>query len=230
MAVYQLDLSRLSLDWLRTMLAATRLLPSEAILAERTDERLTVLRDAGFDSLAELVSSLATPKKVDALAQRLGIPSRFLTVLRRKVGAYQRKPVRLAEWSSVPPSVARSLAAVGLDDSRQVFDRVHGAGRDPSATVRELAEETGVDVEVLSRVVGLCDLLRGPYVGPAFAELMWQAGFRQLGEVCRLPPDVVHDRLVAANAASRGYGQAVPRGEDLRSWCVMVEAVVDGTT
>lgn len=230
MAAYQLDLSHLSLDWLRTMLATTRLLPSESILAERTDERLGVLRDAGFGSLADLVSALATPKKVAALAQRLGIPSRFLTVLRRKIGAYQRTPVRLAGWSAVPGSVARSLASVGLEDSRQVFDRACGAGRDPSTSLRDLAEATGVDVEVLARVLGLCDLLRGPYVGPAFAELMWEAGFRELGDVCRPTPDDVHQRLVAANAASRVYGQAVPRGEDLRSWLVMVEAVVDGTT
>ena len=189
MAAYQLDLSRLSLDWLLGVLQTTRLLPSEAILAEQTERRLAALRDRGFGNLADLVSALATPRKVDALARETDLPARFLTVLRRTVGA----------------------------------------GHGPSAGLLALSEEAGVDVEVLSRILGVCDFLRGPYVGPAFAELLWQAGFRELGDLRALAPDELHDRLVAANAASRCYGQAVPGGEDMRSWLVMVDEVVRGT-
>jgi hypothetical protein len=229
MAAYQLDLSRLSLDWLRTILRTTRMLPSEAVLAEQTDGRLAVLRDRGLDNLADLVSALATPRRVDALARELGLPARFLTVLRRKIGAYQRKPVRLVELPAVPVAVADALAGVGLHDSRQLFDRLRGAGHSPSANLLALSEEAGVDAEVLARILGVCDLLRGPYVGPAFAELLWQAGFRELGDLRALKPDELHHRLVSANEVARCYEQSVPRGEDLRSWLVMVDEVVRGT-
>lgn len=117
----------------------------------------------------------------------------------------------------MPAAVARALAGVGLDDSRRLFERLCGAGRSPAADLRALSAETGVDREVLARVLSLCDVLRGPYVGPAFAGLLWQAGFRELGDLCALEPDDVHDRLVSANAAARCYGQSIPRGEDMRS-------------
>jgi hypothetical protein len=229
MAAYQLDLSRLSLDWLNRVLQTTRLLPSEAILAEETERRLAALRDRGFGNLAELVSALATPRKVDALARELGLPTHFLTVLRRKIGAYQRRPVRLVDLPAVPVTVAHALAGVGLDDSRQLFDRLRGAGRSPRAGLDALSAEAGVDVDLLSRILGVCDLLRGPYVGPAFAELLWQAGFRELGDVGALGPDELHDRLVSANEVARCYQQPIPRGEDMRSWLVMVGEVVRGT-
>lgn len=229
MAAYQLDLARLSLDWLRAVLSETRLLPSEAILSERTEPRLAALRDHGFDNLGDLASALKTPRKVAALARELDVPDHFLTVLRRKIGAYQRKPVRLVDVPSIPASVAAALAAAGLDDSRQLFERLRGDDRGPSASLHALSEESGVDAELLAKVLGLCDLLRGPYVGPAFAELLWQAGFRELGDLCAWTPDQVYDRLVSANAASRAYAQAVPRGDDLRSWLVMVDEVVRGT-
>ena len=229
MAAYQLDLSRLTLDWLLRVLQTTRLLPSEAILAEETERRLSALRDRGFGNLADLVSALAAPRKVDALARELDLPARFLTVLRRKVGAYQRKPVRLVDLPAVPVAVADALAGVGLHDSRQLFDRLRGAGHGTSAGLLALSGEAGVDVDVLARLLGVCDFLRGPYVGPAFAELLWQAGFRELGDLRALAPDELHDRLVAANAVARCYKQAVPGGEDMRSWLVMVDEVVDGT-
>jgi hypothetical protein len=229
MAAYQLDLSRLSLDWLGTILRTTRLLPSEAILAEQTERRLAVLRDRGFGNLADLMSALATPRRVDALARELDLPAHFLTVLRRKIGAYQRKPVRLVDLPAVPVTVAHALAGVGLDDSRQLFDRLRGDGRRPNADLPALSEETGVDVDALSKILSVCDLLRGPYVGPAFAELLWQAGFRELRDLCAQEPGELHERLVSANAVARCYAQAVPRGEDMRSWLVMVDEVVRGT-
>lgn len=229
MAAYELDLARLSFDWLRMILQATRLLPSEAILAEQTERRLAALEAHGFASLSDLVASLKTKARVEALALQLDIPPRFLIVLKRKVGAYQRKPVRLVDLVSVAGSDAHRLAKIGLDDSRQLFDRVRGGGQGPNAGLHALAAEAGVDVAVLAKILSVCDLLRGPYVGPAFAELLWQAGFRQLGDLCAIEPDELHDRLVSANAASGYYAQAVPRGDDMRSWLVMVAEVVRGT-
>jgi hypothetical protein len=205
-----MDPEQFSLDQLRQIVESGNLLPSEQILADEVAERFAILQSMGIVNLGDLTAALSTKKKLERFAQASGLPQDFLTVLRRRAGLYTPKPVPLAKMPGVDPEVVARLAAVGIKNSKQLFDRAR-----TEQDRAELARQADLPGDVLLKLCKLSDLVRAPYVGPVFARLFYKAGTDTLAKLVGSEPEELCQRLRAVNEEKKLTRANLPSAQDM---------------
>ena len=168
---FGLAMEAISIEKFQKMLENMDLLPGRKMLLEEMDERFVKLKEAGVKTMADLVTFLKTSKRVEQAAQTTGIPEEYLKVLRREVGGYQPKPLRLAEFKNLTIAQAAALQAAGIKTSFDLLrESASKAGR------AALAAQTGLPAALILELVQLSDLCRVLGVGIVSAEVFLEAG------------------------------------------------------
>lgn len=216
---YHLDLEQFSLARFRRILETGELLPSHRILKEQLAERFALLEQMDIRNLKQLVDALSTPKRIDQFARCSGLPQEYLEILRRRTRIYTPNPVPLKDFPGVDPVQVERLAAVGVKQSRQFYERAASkAGR------AELAQQSGVPVSLLLEWVQLSDLVRAGWVGPIFARIIYEAGVRTIGALSEEEPEALYARLCAVND-ERGYTKGSFSVKDIAS-CIEIAGML----
>lgn len=211
---YHVDLEQFSLEEFKRILETGRLLPSERILGEKIPERFAILESMGITNLQDLADALKTKKNIERFAQESGLPQDYLVILRRRMGVYTPKPVPLAKFPGVDPEHVERLAAVGIKQTKQLFERAQS-----KQDRAELSGLTGVPDDALLELVKLADLARASYVGPTWARIIYEAGIDTLEKLADGSPDELCEKVRAVNEEQKLTRAALPSAEDLAS-CV----------
>lgn len=210
---YYMDLEQFGLEEYRQILETGRLIPSEAILRDQLSQRFAALGSMGVQNLEDLLAALETKKKLERFAQESGIPKDYLTVLRRRAGSYAPRPIPLKKLVGVDAGAIERLAARGVKDTLQLFERAK------SKEARQaLARDAEVPKDAMLELVKLSDLMRAPYVGPAFARLLYESGIDTVEKLARQEPQKLYDQLVATKARTGVYRAPIPGVEDTATW------------
>jgi len=209
---YHLDLESFSLEDFARILQTEPLLPSQRILKEEVEACFEVLASLGLYNLKDLLAALSTKKKIEQFAQRSGLSPDYLTILRRRAGIYTPAPVTLDKFPGVAPEHIQSLAALGIKDSRQLFERA--CSRLARA---ELAAAAHVPEAALVELVKLCDLVRAPYIGAVWARLFYAAGADTLARLVASLPEQLCANLQTANDQLRLTKSSIPSVQDMAS-------------
>ena len=199
---YGLDMESVSIERFQTMLENKDLLPSRRMLLDDIDGRFTALKAAGVKTMADLVSFLKTSKRVLQATESTGIPEEYLKVLRREVGGYQPKPLRLSEFKNLTMAQVAALQAAGIKTS---FDLLRaGASKAGRA---DLIAQTGLSDALVLELVQTSDLCRIMGVGLLSAEVFLEASITSVGEILSQPPVSMLEKT-AAVYAKRELGAA----------------------
>jgi hypothetical protein len=208
--MYHMNLKEFSLEQFKGILQTGHLLPSERILAEDIQHRFEIVASMGITDLQTLVETLSTKKKLETFAQKSGLPLDYLTVLRRRANTYTPRPVALDSFPGIAPEYLQCLAALGIKDTKQLFDRAWTIqGR------AELAKIAAIPEPALLELVKLSDLARAPYVGGVFARLFYEAGADTLAKLAGSPPDTLCERLRAVNEQYHFTKAGIPSVSDM---------------
>jgi hypothetical protein len=196
---YHLDLEGFSLQRFRHILETSELLPSRQVLKEKISERFAILESMGIRNLKELIDALRTKKKIERFSQESGLPQDYLEILKRQTKIYTPNPISLKDIPGIAPEHIERLAARGLKQTKQLFDRAKSK-KDRT----ELAKVADVPGDVLLELVKLSDLARAGWVGPIFARLIYEAlideaGAGTLEELSKQSPEELFERLQAVN-------------------------------
>jgi len=192
---YGLDMESVSMERFQTMLQNKDLLPSRRLLLEEMDAQFAKLKAAGVQTMADLVTFLKTSKRVVKAAEMTGIPEEYLKVLRREVGGYQPKPLRLAEFKHLSIAEVAALQAAGI---RTSFDLLcAGASKAGRAT---LAAQAGLPEALVQELVRIADLCRVMGVGMVSAQVFLEAGITSVGEIMTQPPVTMLEKTAAVYA------------------------------
>jgi Domain of unknown function (DUF4332) len=216
---YGLDVQAISIEAFQRMLENKDLLPSRKMLLDDIDAHFAALKAAGVITMADLVIFLKTSKRVAQAAEATGIPKDYLKVLRREVGGYQPKPLRLAEFKSLSVAQVAALQAAGIKTS---FDLLHsGASKAGRA---DLSAQTGLPDGLVLELVQISDLCRVLGVGILSAEVFLEAGVPSVGEILTQSPASMLERT-AAVYAGRSPGVAPITMNDIL-FCVDAAALL----
>lgn len=192
---YGLDMESVSMERFQTMLQNKDLLPSRRMLLEEMDAQFAKLKAAGVQTMADLVSLLKTSKRVVKAAEMTGIPEDYLKVLRREVGGYQPRPLRLAEFKHLSAGQTAALQAAGIKTS---FDLLRAGASKAGRTT--LAAQAGLAEALVQELVRISDLCRVMGVGMVSAEVFLEAGITSVGEIMTQPPVTILEKTAAVYA------------------------------
>ena len=200
---YHLDLACFSIGEYQELLQKQELLPGRRILWQDIHRNFAALESQGIHTIAQLKKSLSTPAKITALAAAGGIPEEYLVILKREIGSLEQKPVPLASFPGVDPSLMGELNGAGVKTSKDYFERG-----------QEKSEE----------LFCLCDLVRINGVGPTAAKTFYEAGFRSVAEVAGADAAVMLEKVSAVNE-KQGYYKAKLGQKDMR-FCIDFAALL----
>ncbi len=195
---YAIDLEHFSLEKFRRTLEQGEVLPSRKILKEDIAGRFAALKAMGLQNLKELAGALSTRPKLERFAKASGLPSAYLEILKRQLNLYTPKPVALSAFPGVAPSHLERLAALGITQSRQLFERAQS--KQERAALARAAQVPGA---ALLELVKLSDLARAGWVGPIFARLFYAAGADTIEKLAQCAPEALYARLMAVNAEQK---------------------------
>jgi predicted flap endonuclease-1-like 5' DNA nuclease len=174
---YHINLEKYSLQKFKHDLDSRDMIPSRVSLKDNLDERFKILDDYGITNLKELIDSMKTKTRIDRLSEETRLPKVYLALLKREANSYLPNPVRIDKFPGVPIEHVTKLAAEGIKNSRQLFNRAK------TKTDRErLSQEIEVPFATLNELVCLSDLVRAYGIGPVFARLLYDVGIISIRE------------------------------------------------
>ena len=193
---YEPNLGAVSIRAYAEILKRSNLLPGRRLLLDQLEARFTRLEQAGVRDLQALSDALSTPKRLQALSERSGVPSEYLTVLRREIGTLIPKPLPLLEFPVVSAEAIQTLAERGIRTTKDFFEQVSDAPDFAS---------WGIGGEAAGELGALCDLVRINGVGASAAMALRAAGFQSARAVADAEATDLLMRVTAANEAHGWY-------------------------
>jgi len=216
---FYIDLEKFTLKKFKHELKQTELLPSRQILKEQIDKRFKILEKNGVSNLQDLTSELKSPKKTKEFAEKSGLPSDYLLILRREVNSYNPKPVNLDKFPGIREDAISKLNSIKIKNTYHLFERIKN-----KEDRKNLSSETGIDQEIILELTKLTDLSRIKWIGPIFARIFLESGTDNAEKVSEADPESLYKRLVEINQ-ERGY----TRGKFIQSdveLCIKVAEMV----
>lgn len=198
---YHLDDAAMALNEIADRLEGADLIPSQVPLLEGLRDKLRALETCGVSTIAALRAKLKKPATSAALAAASGISPEYLNLLRRAIEGWFGKPPRLEDFVGLDKSMVDALRAVGILDARDLYEAVNEPGAEAA-----LSEKTGLPVAAVEVAVRLADLTRIQWVSPAFARVLYEAGYRSPQAVAAAASsDDLYAAVSRANEGDRFY-------------------------
>ena len=181
---YNLDIESLSVQNYKDILKKQNLLPGRRILLKNIDENFSCFEKSGIINLAQLNKSLSSPQKIAEFAAVSGISEDYLVILKREMGSLMQKPVLLASFPDIDPSLVNALNDSGIKNSKDYWEQTNSAN---------------------NILFSLCDLVRINGVGPIAAKVFYEAGYRCVSDVSEADAAVLLANVTAINEARHYY-------------------------
>ena len=198
--VYHTEANHISLDDLRERIAATDLVPSRASLTDGIGDKMDALQEQGIATLACLRDELKNARRLTAVAEKTGIDSQYLILLRREIEGYFPKPVALKEFDWLPKDDIVKLEQSEIGDTAVLYAMTSSAKKRS-----ELAESTGVRSAALDILAQVADLMRVQWVSPTFARMLVAAGYESTAQVAAADADDLCEALARVNTGNRFF-------------------------
>jgi hypothetical protein len=177
---YHIDLDEYSLQRFKNDLATREMIPSRVSLKDDLDTRFEILERSSLSNMDKLIKALNSKDKIERFSQRTGLTQEYLTLLNREAKSYLPKPVRLDKFPDIPMDCFDRLEAVGIRNSRQLFDQAWS-----KQERKALAQKTEIPIEILNEVLCLSDLSRAYGIDPIFARMLFDVGIKTIKDFVR---------------------------------------------
>lgn len=197
---YGVDLSKITIDQYKEILKKQVLLPSRKLLQSNIDETFKTIRRDGVHTLLDLKQALSTSGRMTSFSERLNIPMDYLTLLRREIGSFEPKSVRLAEFPEIPMDTLQAMRQNGLMTSKDFFDFCQ-ENSDKAITSFKLALSMGE----IEKLCCLSNLVRINGVGAVAARSFLEAGYKCLPSIAETSAEVMLERVKAVNDKKQYY-------------------------
>lgn len=201
---YHRDFTKITIDDLTTILEDAPLVPSRRLIQDGLHDKMTLLKESGMTTLAQLQKTLKSKKGFAELCQRVAIEEEYLKILLREVTSWQPKPNKLADFPGTDQGLIDTLAGAGIKQSKVLYERI------VSLQDRiELAETLGLDANELERLARLCDLSRVRWVNHTFAFMLYESGYRTLKALATAEVDTLYEDANRINREHNFYRNAI---------------------
>ncbi len=195
---YDVELKNITLQEYKTMLKKQNLLAARRILRENIDEHFDELDKSGIKNLQQLSDSIDNSENLEALSVKTQIPPDYLAILKRELSGIIKKPVLIADFPYIPPDTFKKLGENCVQTSKDFYELTND-GRD----IHDICSRTKITEESAKELCSLCDFIRINAVGPVFARVLFESGFRSIEEIASSSASDILDRVTEVNDARK---------------------------
>ena len=167
---YFVDTDKFAIDKFKNILWTKEILPGRIILKEKLEERFELLKSKNIKTLSDILEMLKTKQKIDKFSKKTELSVEYLTILRREANSYVSVPVKLIDFPIIETDIISKLESQGIKDSKQLFE-IAAKLKDR----QKLSEKFKLQLDKLTELVSLCDLVRITGVGPVFARIIYDS-------------------------------------------------------
>jgi hypothetical protein len=191
---FHIDSKSISLDDVKVRLQEIDLVPSRQSLLKDIENRFETLKRHNVSNLAELRDKISTSKRIDAFSIVTKLESEYLNLLRREIGGWFPKPLKLQEFSWISKSELSKLIDSEYNNSKALHESVASV-----SDFRSISELTGCNAEVLKELVKLSRLTRIQWVNPTVARMLIFCGYETVDDVASAEPERLFEGLSRIN-------------------------------
>ena len=197
---FYIDLQSISIDAYKEKLKASDLLPSRQMLKDNIEERFELIKKQGVPDAQKLFNTLKTKKRLNAFAERSGLPVDFLTILGRELRSYRQKPNELRNFPGIDEDIISKLENIGLKNTFQFYSKVL------TATDRvALSKHTEIAEHAILTLTKLTDLSRIRWVNHTFAYVLFEAQYDTVEKVAKADYIALYDAVKQLNEQRELY-------------------------
>ncbi len=217
---YELDLTRITIDEYRGILKKIELLPSREILHENLESAFKAIKSDGIGNLLQLKKALSTPDSMSNLSERAQLPMSYLTLMRREIGSYEPKKVRLAEYPGITFDTLQAMRQHGLMTSKDFYDFCKEEGSHMTSALK-----LALSLDEIKLLCGLSNLVRINGVGVLAAKCFYEAGYHCVKSIAEADAEEMLCRVNDINC-DKQYYKANLRLSDIRNFIEFAKLLI----
>jgi hypothetical protein len=187
---YYIDLSAMPIDALKNRLLTGDLLKSRMPLREDIESHFKAIKKNGVKNTGELTRALKSKKDVEAFTEKTGIPTDYITLLRREINSWLPQPRKIKDFPLLADDVKDAFLQIGIKTTVDLYDRIlTPAGR------KDLSTKTGISGKQVEQLARLTDFCRLQYVNETFATLLVEAGYETIQSVANADSEELQKKV-----------------------------------
>lgn len=210
---YGVDLNKVTLEVYKDILKKQVLLPSRKALQTDIDDVFKHIRREGVHTMLDLKQALSTTGRITSFSERLNIPMDYLTLLRREIGSFEPKSVRLADFPEIPLDTLQAMRQNGLMTTKDFYDFCQ-ENADKAITSFKLA----LPMSEIEKLCCLSNLVRINGVGAIAARSFYEAGYKCVPSIAETTAEEMLERVTKVNQQKKYYKN--PLGLKDMQYCI----------
>lgn len=196
---YCFNLESISLHAFKEMLKHMYLIPSMRVLLDDIDQNFQLLGQQRISDMGDLHQQLKSKKEVELLAEKTGIDSEYINVLRRLISSYVTKPRKLEDYPDIEDDLCLYLSKLSIKTSRELYDYME------ESTTEALKLSLGIDDASLQTLNSLMAVTRLRYVSPLFATVLIRSGYDSVEKIADADYIKLYDDIIETNKVQNIY-------------------------
>lgn len=195
---YEINLRNISIFEYKEILKKQNLISARRVLQENVDERFGEFLKCGIKNVAELYEKINDSQMIAEMSDKTGLQLDYLVILKKEILNINPKPILIADFPHIQPATFKRLGECCVQTSKDFFELSDG-GRDINA----VCSKTGISEEAAAELGSLCDLIRINGVGPVFARVLFEAGYRSIVEIADSDAETILEKVTEINTIKK---------------------------
>ncbi|NBC83523.1 MAG: DUF4332 domain-containing protein [Bacteroidetes bacterium] len=197
---YYIDLKSITIQQYKNKILNADLLPGRRMLKENIHQIFAVFEKNNIRHVDDLLALLKTKSKIHSFAEKYGIDTDYLVILAREIKSYRQPPSKLKDIPGFNQDDVDKLYQSDIRDTLQLYEKT----LTPADKIM-LSEQTGVSVEMITRLSHIADLCRIRWVNHTFAYVLSEAGYHSVDAVAISDYNWLHNQVKKLNEARGLY-------------------------
>ncbi len=197
---YYLDFKQLSLETFMRKLVTDYLPPSRLILKGDIEKRIICFKTLGIETVEELHFYLKKKSNWHKLQSFETITEEYLTILLRELNSLHPKSHKLTEFEDISEETLNILNQKGIKSTQHLYEAV-----EKLSDVKAASLFLGVSDDELLQLFQYSDLCRVKWVGPTFAQMLYQLEIKSVMELSGSNAEELHQRINQLNQEKKIY-------------------------
>ncbi|MCL1928001.1 MAG: DUF4332 domain-containing protein [Treponema sp.] len=197
---YNVDLRKVDVQKYKTFLKNQYLIPSRQILHDNIDNNFKIFKNCGFKYLADLKQAISSNTKIDKLSNETKILPEYLNILRRELGAFDKKGIPFNEFPIIDKNIISKLDNKGIKNTKDFYEYYYKENNE-----KRVSDELSIPIELIKCLISLSGLVRINGIASLAAVTFYEAGYKTIKDITSSTKEKMLEKITEKNEEKKYY-------------------------